>query len=439
MHYSNMGTTQIKLTLSLDNFKTRLGIDGNSPLAFWDYCPVCSLNCRCSNCKRKANILGGELKKVCLEQNKTPSEAVFPGVLERCLSIRIGKRKTRKRSFEDELVAGATGHLQHREESKYDIGICDSNHEMVYEKEAEKSQGSYRYATCVTVSENYHDSLFLNIFCLHGFGLVIYSNTTMDVDMPDALNDIGRSLTSLVDICSQSLEKRNRELYQSEAMIQQEVASDNLNPDPYKYYCRAPPKKMAISFQQGLINDILLKSRAMPAVLTPQSYNYSTSCKKSSLSTLMLASASIRDDKHAFDQGKFGDDADAPSAWFTQPAYPPLPPENPQRQFQAFPSTQQKVYPSPSPSTLSPMMRAQQQTLPTSPTPQSQSEGNKVRFRDYQVKLWTTRFRETKEFREKHGHCKPEDVHFLLSFLQNNILISSFLVLFFRQSIFFRI
>ena len=56
-----------------------------SPIVL-DFCPICSLNCQCSACGRKAGNVARALKKACEEQSKSASEAVFDDILDRCLT-----------------------------------------------------------------------------------------------------------------------------------------------------------------------------------------------------------------------------------------------------------------------------------------------------------------------------------------------------------------
>lgn len=78
-----------------------LSVD-KSPVRF-DYCPICSLNCSCSACARKASNVARQLKKVCEQQNKSASQAIFDNVLERCLKAsKNGTSRVYKKSKHDE-------------------------------------------------------------------------------------------------------------------------------------------------------------------------------------------------------------------------------------------------------------------------------------------------------------------------------------------------
>lgn len=107
-----------------------MAVERNIPL-FLNYCPVCSVNCTCSKCRRKAGIVAADLKRACQVQRKKPSEVVFDDVLIKCLAAKMNKRKARPSpsltyednfvSFEDELsrVKRARAKEDEDEESVY--------------------------------------------------------------------------------------------------------------------------------------------------------------------------------------------------------------------------------------------------------------------------------------------------------------------------------
>ena len=83
-----------------------MAVEKKIPL-FLNYCPVCSVNCTCSKCRRKANIVAADLKRACQVQRKKPSEVLFGDILNRCLTAKKGKIKARpppSHSFEDDFV-----------------------------------------------------------------------------------------------------------------------------------------------------------------------------------------------------------------------------------------------------------------------------------------------------------------------------------------------
>ena len=63
-----------------------MNLDVSASPIILEFCPICSLNCQCSACGRKAGNVARALKKACEEQNKSASEAVFDDILDRCLT-----------------------------------------------------------------------------------------------------------------------------------------------------------------------------------------------------------------------------------------------------------------------------------------------------------------------------------------------------------------
>ena len=75
-----------------------------------DYCPICSVNCTCSKCTRKATIVAGELRKVSRKQRRDPSKVKFQGILTKINVAKMPTKKSKptKLSFVEELAMNRT-------------------------------------------------------------------------------------------------------------------------------------------------------------------------------------------------------------------------------------------------------------------------------------------------------------------------------------------
>jgi len=75
-----------------------------------DYCPICSVNCTCSKCTRKATIVAGELRKVSRKQRRDASKVKFQGILTKINLAKMPTKKSKptKLSFVEELAMNRT-------------------------------------------------------------------------------------------------------------------------------------------------------------------------------------------------------------------------------------------------------------------------------------------------------------------------------------------
>ena len=73
------------MLLTLPNIQQRLGISLDSgEIPFLDYCPICSVACKCSKCTRKADAIARAFKSAVEDQGATLESAQFDNILQRC-------------------------------------------------------------------------------------------------------------------------------------------------------------------------------------------------------------------------------------------------------------------------------------------------------------------------------------------------------------------